>query len=87
MYYQYRCKEAQIAIHEESDDPRVECNIGGDTDVVYAGNGDDATVESKEIPDPQECDVTMVPLRMRKRLSQKMIQMKMVAYWNKLKQC
>jgi len=31
--------------------------------------------------------VTMVPLRMRKRLSQKMIQMKMVAYWNKLKQC
>jgi len=48
-------KKAQIAIHEESDDPGVEYNEGSDDDVINAGNGDD-TVLSEDIPDLEEYD-------------------------------
>jgi len=49
-------KEAKLVIHEESDDPGVECNVGGDDYVVNAGNSDDASVDSEEISDLEECD-------------------------------
>jgi len=49
-------KKSKITIQEESDDPGVECNEGGDDDVINAGNGDDATGPSEEIHDPEECD-------------------------------
>jgi len=31
-------KKAKISIHDESDDPGVECNVGGDDDVINAGD-------------------------------------------------
>jgi len=42
----------------------VECNVGSDDDVVNAGNGNDISIKSEEIPDPEESDGMMVLLRM-----------------------
>jgi len=47
-------KKAKITIHNDSNDLGVECNEGGDDDVVNTGNCDDATVESEALPALEE---------------------------------
>jgi len=49
-------RKAKITVHEESDDPVVECSLGGIDGDDNIGNGDDATVGSEELPNPEECD-------------------------------
>jgi len=41
-------KKAKIAIHEESDDPRVERNLSDDDDVVNSKDNDGTAVESED---------------------------------------
>jgi len=49
-------RKAKITVHEESDDLGVECSLGGIDGDDNICNGDDATVGSEELPDPEESD-------------------------------
>jgi len=49
-------RKAKITVHEESDDPGIECSLGGIDGDDNICNGDDATVGSEELPDPEESD-------------------------------